>query len=38
VAAITSVDTTPAKQAIALALEASTDALCIQRCGSATCQ
>ncbi|ROZ79731.1 carboxypeptidase regulatory-like domain-containing protein [Ramlibacter sp. WS9] len=35
---ITSVDTTAARQAVALALEASTDALCIQRCGTAACQ
>jgi hypothetical protein len=35
---ITSVDTTAARQAVALAIEASTDALCIQRCGSASCQ
>jgi hypothetical protein len=35
---ITSADTTQAQRAVALALEASTDALCIQRCGSAGCQ
>lgn len=37
-ARITSADTGQAQKAIALALEASTDALCIQRCGSAGCQ
>lgn len=36
--AITSVDTKEARKAIALALEATTDALCLQRCGSASCQ
>lgn len=38
VAEIGSADTAEAKKAIALALEASTDALCIQTCGSAACQ
>lgn len=35
---ISSADTRQARAAVALALEASTDALCIQRCGSASCQ
>ena len=35
---IESADTTAARSAVALALEASTDALCIQRCGNAACQ
>lgn len=37
-ASIGSADTQAARAAVALALEASTDALCIQRCGSAACQ
>lgn len=37
-ARITSADTSQAQKAVALALEASTDALCNQRCGSAGCQ
>jgi hypothetical protein len=35
---IVSADTTEARLAVALAAEATTDALCIQRCGSAGCQ
>jgi large repetitive protein len=35
---ITSVDNAAARAAISLAMEATTDALCIQRCGSAVCQ
>ncbi|MDF2464328.1 MAG: repeat protein [Ramlibacter sp.] len=35
---IASVDTAAARSALALAIEASTDALCIQRCGTAACQ
>jgi hypothetical protein len=35
---IASVDTSAARSAISLAMEASTDALCVQRCGSAACQ
>ncbi|ROZ79736.1 carboxypeptidase regulatory-like domain-containing protein [Ramlibacter sp. WS9] len=38
IAGITSVDTAAARAAVALALEATTDALCIQRCGTAACQ
>lgn len=38
VARIGSADTTAARLAVALAMEASTDALCLQRCGSAVCQ
>ena len=37
-AAIKSADATAARSAVALAMEASTDALCIQRCGTAACQ
>jgi len=37
-AGIGSADTTAARGAVALAIEASTDALCIQRCGTAACQ
>lgn len=35
---IASVDTAAARSAVSMAIEASTDALCVQRCGSATCQ
>jgi hypothetical protein len=35
---MTSVDTATARSALALAIEASADALCIQRCGTADCQ
>jgi len=36
--AIASADTSGARQAVSLALEAATDALCLQRCGQAACQ
>jgi hypothetical protein len=36
--AVGSVETAPARLAIAMAVEAATDALCIQKCGSAVCQ